>query len=139
MNIVIGDISHKLVKTEAADNYIEYAVYRGENEALIGRITKSGAEILYTGRDTDYNIVNTGATIRDTLEGMILNMFYSHIFKGDRFIKTLGAWIEGAKVNVEYHQNNTVKHAERVIKYSKQVGDLYIVIDNNKYFYHEFN
>lgn len=137
MNIVIGDLSHELIKTANTDNYIEYDVYRAD--ALIGRITKSGAEILYTSRDTDNNIINTGATIREALEGMILNMFYTHTFKGDRFIKTLGAWIEGNEVQVEYTRNNFVKHAKRVVRYSKAAGDLYIVIDNNKYFLHEFN
>lgn len=136
MNIIIDDLSHELTKTADTDNYVEYAVYR--NTALIGYITKSGAEIHYTARDTDNNIINTGATIRDALEGMVLNMFYSNTFKGDRFIKTLGAWIEGAEIKVEYVKNDYVKHAKRVVRYSKQAGDLYIMIDNNKYFYCEF-
>lgn len=140
MNIVIDDISHELVKNNCIHHiysYIEYDVYRADS--LIGHITKAGAEIFYTGRDTDNNIVNTGATIRDTLEGMILNMFYSHTFKGDRLIKTLGAWIEGNEVQVEYTKNNIIKNAKRVVRYNKAAGDLYIVIDNNKYFYHEFD
>lgn len=137
MNIVIKDFSYELIKTEASDNYVEYQVMK--NTALIGYITKAGAEVLYTARDTDNNIINTGATIRDALESMILNMFYSNTFKGDRFIKTLGAWIEGAEVKVEYTKNDTVKHAKRVVRYSKSAGDLYIVIDNRKYFYCEFN
>lgn len=137
MNIIIDDLSHELTKTADTDNYVEYAVYR--STALIGYITKSGAEILYTARDTDNNIINTGATIRDALEGMVLNMFYSNTFKGDRFIKTLGAWIEGKEINVEYVKNDCVKHAKRVIRYSKQAGDLYIMLDNNKYFFCEFD
>lgn len=137
MNIIIGYLSHELIKTSSTDNYIEYDVYRAG--ALIGRITKSGAEILYTSRDIDNNIINTGATIREALEVMVLNMFYSNTFKGDRFIKTLGAWIEGNEVQVEYTRNNFIKHAKRVVRYSKAAGDLYIVIDNNKYFYCEFN
>ena len=137
MNIVIGDLSHELIKTADTDNYIEYDVYRAG--ALIGHITKSGAEILYTSRDTDNNIINTGATIREALEVMILNMFYTNTFKGDRFIKTLGAWIEGNEVQVEYTKKEYVKHAKRVVRYSKAAGDLYIVIDNNKYFFCEFN
>ena len=137
MNIVINDLSHKLVKTEETDSYIEYAVYR--IDTLIGHITKSGSEMLYTGRDTEYNIIATGSTLRETLESMILNMFYSHSFKGDRFIKTLGAWIEGAELQVEYTRNNIVKSAKRVVRYNKAAGDLYIVIDNKKYFYCEFN
>jgi len=137
MNIVIKDFSYELIKTEAADNYVEYQVMK--NTTLIGYITKAGAEVLYTARDTDNNIINTGATIRDALEGMILNMFYSHTFKGERMINTFGAWIEGAEVKVEYTKNDTVKHAKRVVRYSKSAGDLYIVIDNRKYFYCEFN
>lgn len=137
MNIVIKDFSYELIKTEASDNYVEYQVMK--NTALIGCITKAGAEVLYTARDTDNNIINTGKTIRDALEGMVLNMFYSNTFKGDRYIKTLGAWIEGTEVKVEYTKNDTVKHAKRVVRYSKSAGDLYIVIDNRKYFYCEFN
>lgn len=140
MNIVIDDISHELIKNNHIHHiysYVEYAVYRADN--LIGYITKSVSEILYTARDTDNNIINTGATIRDALEGMVLNMFYSNTFKGDRYIKTLGAWIEGAEVKVEYTKKDTVKHAKRVVRYSKSAGDLYIVIDNRKYFYCEFN
>ena len=139
MNILIDDTPHKLVKIEDSDNYVEYAVYRSKNETLTGRITKSGAEIHYTGRDTEGNIKATAATLRETLELMILNMFYSHTFKGDRLIKTLGAWIEGAEIQVEYVKNDYVKYAKRVVRYSKAAGDLYIVIDNNKYFFHEFN
>lgn len=137
MNIVIKDFSYELTKTANTDNYVEYAVYK--NTALIGYITKTGAEVLYTARGTDNNIINTGATIRDALEGMVLNIFYSHTYKGDRFITTLGAWIEGAEVKVEYIKNDVVKHAKRVVRYSKAAGDLYIVIDNRKYFYCEFN
>lgn len=137
MNIVIKDFSYELTKTDNTDNYVEYAVYK--NTALIGYITKAGAEVLYTARDTDNNIINTGATIRDALEGMVLNIFYSHTYKGNRFITTLGAWIEGAEVKVEYVKNDAVKHAKRVVRYSKAAGDLYIVIDNRKYFYCEFN
>ena len=137
MNIIIDDLSHELIKTAGTDNYIEYGVYRAGT--LIGHITKSGAEILYTSRDTDNNIINTGATIREALEVMVLNMFYSNTFKGDRFIKTIGAWIEGNEVQVEYTKNNFVKHAKRVVRYSAAAGDVYIVIDNNKSFYCEFN
>ena len=136
MNIVINGVSYELTKTSNTDNYIEYTVYK--NTTLIGYITKSGVEILYTARGIDNNIINTGSTIRETLELMILNTFYSHSFKGDRCIKTLGAWIENNKVQVEYTKNNVVKHANRLVRYSKAAGDLYIVIDNNKYFYCEF-
>lgn len=136
MNIIINEVSYKLVKTEELD-YIEYAVYK--NTALIGHITKSGSEVLYTARDTNYNILTTAATLRDTLEAMILNMFYSLTFKGNKHIKTLGAWIEGTEIQVEYVKKDYVKHAKRVVRYSKTAGDLYIVIDNNKYFYYEFN
>lgn len=137
MNIIIDDISHKLVKKEESEGYIEYNVYRADT--LIGHITKCGAEIYYTARDTEGNIKGAAATLRDTLEAMILNMFYFRSFKGDRYINTLGAWLEGTEVKVEYTRNNVIKHAKRVVKYSKDAGDLYIVLDNNKYFYCEFN
>ena len=136
MNIIINEVSYKLVKTEELD-YIEYAVYK--NTALIGHITKSGAEILYTARDTSYNIITTAATLRDTLEAMVLNMFYSLTYKGDKHIKTLGVWIEGTEVQIEYIKKDYVKHSKRVVRYSKTAGDLYIVIDNYKYFYYEFD
>lgn len=137
MNININDFSHELIKTEETDSYIEYAIYRADS--LIGHMTKSGTEILYTARNTDYNIIATGATLRDALEAMVLKMFYARSYKGDRFINTLGAWTEGAEINVEYVNNNTVKHAKRVVRYSKAAGDLYIVIDNRKYFLCEFD
>lgn len=137
MHLIIDDISHKLIKTEETDDYIEYDVYRADN--LLGRITKVGAEIYYTGRDLEGNIRGSAATIRDTLEAMILNMFYSLTFKGGRHIITLGAWTEGAEIKVEYTKNDIVKHAKRVVRYSKDAGDLYIVLDNSKYFLCEFN
>lgn len=136
MNIVIDDISHELIKTANTDNYIEYDVYRAD--VLIGHITKYGAEIHYTGRDTEGNIKSTASTLRETLESMVLNMFYSLTFKSDRPIKTVGAWIEGKEIKVEYVKNDYVKYAKRVVRYSKAAGDLYIVIDNRKYFYCEF-
>ena len=140
MNIVINDFSYELIKNNHIHHIyslIEYDVYK--TGTLIGHITKYGGEILYTARDTDRTIINTGTTIRDALEGMVLNMFYSNSFKGDRYIKTLGAWIEGKEIKVEYVKNDYVKHAKRVVRYSKAAGDLYIVIDNRKYFYCEFN
>ena len=137
MNIIINNVSYELVKTLNTDSYTEYSVYK--NATHIGYITKAGAEVLYTARDTNRNILNTGATIRDALELMILNMFYSNTYTGDRHIKTLGEWIEGAELAVEYVKNDYVKHAKRVVRYNKAAGDLYIVIDNNKYFYYEFN
>ena len=137
MNIIINDISHKLVKTEESDNYIKYDIYRADS--LIGHITKSGSEVLYTARDTENNIICAGSTLRGALESMILNIFYSSSFKGNKYIHTLGAWVEGEKIQVEYTKNDTVKYAARTVRYSKEAGDLYIVIDNNKYFYHEFN
>lgn len=139
MNIVTYGFSHELVKTQDADSYTEYSVHRAD--ALIGYITKAGAEILYTGRDTEGNIRATGKTLREALDALILDMFYTLTFKDKsyRYLKTVGAWTEGAEVAVEYVKNNYVKHAKRVIRYDKAAGDLYIVIDNNKYFYHEFN
>lgn len=136
MNIVIGGISYKLNKAEESEQYIEYAVFR--NEVLIGYITKSGAEIHYTGRNTEGEIKATAATLRDTLENMIMAIFYTLSYKGERIIKTLGAWTEGAEIKVEYVKNDYVKHGSRVVRYSKAAGDLYITIDNNKYFYCEF-
>lgn len=137
MHIVINDTSYKLVKAEELDDYIEYDVYKTNN--LIGRITKVGAEIYYTGRDLEGNIRGSAATLKDTLEAMVLNMFYARSYKGDRFIKTLGLWYEGEELKVEYTKNNIVKHAKRVVRYSKSAGDLYIVLDNNKYFLYEFD
>lgn len=137
MNIVTHGFAHELVKTQDTDSYTEYSVHRADT--LIGSITKAGAEILYTGRDTDGNIRATGKTLREALDNLILDMFYSLTFKGEKYLKAVGAWTEGAEVAVEYVKNEYVKHAKRVIRYDKAAGDLYIVIDNNKYFYHEFN
>ena len=80
MHLVINDFSYKLIKTEETDSYIEYDVYRADS--LLGRIAKVGAEVYYTGRDLEGNIRGSAATLRDTLEAMILNMFYSLSFKG---------------------------------------------------------
>lgn len=137
MNIIISGLSHELVKTQETDSYIEYSVHRADN--LIGCITKAGAEVLYTGRDTEGNIRATGKTLREALNNLILDMFCSLSFKGGKFLKTVGEWTEGAEVAVEYVKNDYVKHAKRVVRYNKEAGDLYIVIDNNKYFLHEFN
>ena len=137
MNIVTYGFSHELVKTQDTDSYTEYSVHRAD--ALIGYITKAGAEILYTGRDKTGNIRATGKTLRETLDNLILDMFCSLSFKGDKFLKTVGEWTEGAEVAVEYVKNDYVKHTKRVVRYNKAAGDLYIVIDNNKYFYHEFD
>lgn len=137
MNIVTYGFSHELVKTQDTDSYTEYSVHRAD--ALIGYITKAGAEILYTGRDTEGNIRATGKTLREALDALILDMFYTLTFKGEKYLKTVGAWTEGNEVAVEYVKNDHVKHAQRIVRYSKAAGDLYIVIDNNKYFYHEFN
>ena len=137
MNIITYDFTHELLKTQDTGSYTEYSIHRAD--ALIGYITKAGAEILYTGRDTEGNIRATGKTLREALDNLILDMFYTLTFKGEKYLKTVGAWTEGAEVAVEYVKNEYVKHAKRVIRYDKAAGDLYIVIDNNKYFYHEFN
>lgn len=137
MYITLNDVSYELIKKEETPTYIEYDVYK--TDTLIGHITKNGAEIHYTGRDTEGNIKSTASTLRETLESMVLNMFYTLAFKGDRLIKTFGAWIEGKEIKVEYVKNDYVKHAKRVVRYNKAAGDLYIVIDNRKYFYCEFN
>jgi len=84
------------------------------------------------------NFQGVGKTIRETLEEMVLQMFYKCTFTGDRFIHTFGKWIEGEKLKVEFERNGVVKYAERVVKYSAAAGDLCITIDNNKYFYYEF-
>ena len=137
MYITLNDVSYELIKKEETPTYIEYDVYK--TDSLIGHITKNGEEIHYTGRDTEGNIKSTASTLRETLDSMVLNMFYSETFKGERYIKTLGAWIEGNEIKVEYVKNDYVKHAKRVVRYSKAAGDLYIVIDNRKYFYCEFD
>lgn len=137
MNIIIKDYLYELIKTEDADSYIEYKVLK--NDCVIGYICKNGAEVYYTARDTEDIIRGCKATIRDTLESMILDMFYTHQYKGDKHIKTLGEWTEGAEITVEYVKNEYVKHTKRVVKYNKAAGDLFITIDNHKYFYYEFN
>lgn len=136
MNIVFNDISYTLVTSEKTDDFIKYDVYKDTNP--IGSITKAGAEIHYTARDMQGNIKCTAATLRETLESMVLHIFYHSRYTNGRYIETLGAWIEGDKVKVEYERNGIVKHAERVVKYSSAAGDLYITIDNNRYFYCEF-
>lgn len=136
MNIILNGCTYELIKTDDTENFIEYKVLK--NDTHIGYINKYGAEVHYTGRDTAGEVKATAATLRDTLEGMVLNMFYSLSYRGERHIKTLGAWTEGATVKVEYVKNDYVKHAERVVRYSKAAGDLYITLDNNKYFYYEF-
>ena len=136
MNMIIFDTAYTLELTEKADGFISYNVYKGDN--LIGSITKVGAEIHYTARDTQGNIKGQAATLRETLESMILHMFYHSRFTNGRYIETLGEWIEGGKVRVEYERNGVVNHGERVVRYSGEAGDLYITLDNRKYFYCEF-
>lgn len=137
MNIILDGVTYTLVKTDECDSkYTEYDVFNPSG--LIGRITKYGSEILYSAWNVDGENRGTGKTLRDTLESMILNIFYSAEYKGDAHIKTLGAWKEGGKVFVEYVKNDFVRHTERTVKYSKSAGDLYITLDNAKYFYYEF-
>lgn len=138
MNIIIDGITYNLVKTdESDDTYSEYDVY---NEAgLIGRITKHhDIEVVYSGWNVNGEHRGSGKTIREALESMILHIFFQCEYKGERYIITLGTWQEGSKVKVEYDRNNIVKHEERVVRYSGAAGDLYITIDNKKYFYCEF-
>lgn len=59
-------------------------------------------------------------------------------YKGEKFIFTSSNWIEGQKVKIEFEQNNIIKRAERVVKYDSTAGDLFITINNMKYFYCEF-
>ena len=136
MNIILNDISYTLAQTENTANHVVYDVYKGV--ILIGKISRVGIEIHYTARDTEGNIKGSAATLRDTLESMVLHMYYHSSYTGDRYIETLGAWIEGERVKVEYERNGIVKHAERVVRYSGEAGDLYITLDNKKYFYCEF-
>ena len=63
---------------------------------------------------------------------------YECEYKGLPYIKTTGAWVEGERVKVEYERNKIVKRGERVVRYSGEAGDLYIMINNRKYFYCEF-
>lgn len=137
MNIIINDISYELIKTDDKDGYIEYAVKK--NDSLMGYLTKGGAEIHYTARDTEDNIRGTAETLRDALNNMILDMFYTLSYTGDRHIKTVGAWTEGAELTVEYVKNDYVKQTTRKVKYNKAAGDLFITLDNKKYFYYEFS
>ena len=136
MNIIFYNVSYTLVKRESTDGYISYDVFKEDSH--IGTISKYGAEIHYTARDMQGNIKGSGATLRETLEIMVLTMFYSCSYKGDRNITTYGAWAEGEKVKVEFDRNGFAKSAERVVKYNKAAGDLYITLDNNRYFYYEF-
>lgn len=136
MNIIINDMLYKLIKTENTDDYIEYEIYK--NDCLTGYITKNGAEIYYTARDLDNNVRGCAATIRESLELMLLDMFYSHRYKGDKYIKTLGKWQEGAEISVEYVANDYIKQVTRKVQYNKAAGDLYIVLGTKKYFYYEF-
>ena len=136
MNIIFYDVSYALVKTESTDDYVSYDVFKGDS--LIGTISKYGAEIHYTARDLQGDIKGNAATLKETLEIMVLSMFYSCSYKGDRNITTYGKWIEGEKVKVEFDRNGFVKNAERVVRYSPVAGDLYITLDNNNYFYYEF-
>ncbi len=64
-----------------------------------------------------------------------MNDYRVTMFTSDRFI-------EGETVNLEVYSNLVArekpKHIARVVKYSKEAGDLYIRYDNRKYFYSEF-
>lgn len=137
MNLIVNGATYTLVKTDESDAiYTEYDVFN--HAGLIGRITKSNPEIFYSAWNVNGENRGTGRTVREALESMILNIFYSAVYKGDKYIKTLGAWNEGEKISVEYVKGEFVRQAERVVKYSAAAGDLFIVIDNNKYFYCEF-
>lgn len=138
MNLIVNGATYTLVKTDESDaTYIEYDVFN--HVGMIGRITKRNPEILYSAWNVNGENRGVGKNIREALESMIENIFYSRSYKGERRIKTLGEWIEGAEVKVEYARNGFVKHGKRVVRYDKAAGDLCIVIDNNKYFYYEFD
>ena len=136
MNMIVKGVAYTLTETDKTEAFVTYDVFKGEN--LIGSISRVGAEIHYTARDTQGNIKGCAATLRDTLEEMVNRIFYGCRFKGDRLIETLGAWIEGERVKVEFERKGFVEKAERVVRYSKAAGDLYITLDNNKYFFCEF-
>lgn len=136
MNIIFDGVSYQFKKVIEEESFVQYDVFKGD--VLQGHITKRGVEILFTATDALGNIKGMGKTLRDALASMVLNIYYHYTFKGDKKIETLGKWIEGEKIKVEYAKNSIVKHGERVVKYDRSAGDLYIVIDNSKYFYHEF-
>lgn len=137
MNLIVNGATYTLVKSDESDaTYIEYDVFN--HAGMIGRITKRNPEILYSAWNVNGENRGVGKTIREALESMIENIFYSRSYKGERRIETLGEWIEGAELKVEYVRNDFVKHGKRVVRYDKAAGDLFIVIDNNKYFCYEF-
>lgn len=61
-----------------------------------------------------------------------------HIYKGEKYIKTVGAWIENNRISVEYDKNGRLKKTHRAVRFDKQAGDLYITLNNMRYFYYEF-
>lgn len=136
MNIIFDGVSYQFKKVIEEESFVQYDVFKGD--VLQGHITKRSVEILFTATDALGNIKGMGKTLRDALASMVLNIYYRYTFKGDKKIETLGKWIEGEKIKVEYAKNSIVKHGERVVKYDRSAGDLYITVDNRKYFYHEF-
>lgn len=136
MNIIFDGVSYEFKKVIDEESFVQYDVFKGD--VLQGHITKRGIEILFTATDALGNIKGMGKTLREALASMVMNIYYRFTFKGDKRIITLGKWIEGEKLNVEYAKDNIVKHGERVVKYDKAAGDLYITVDNAKYFFHEF-
>lgn len=134
MFIVMHDISYRLVKAKENNNiYTEYDVFKSDQR--IGAICRYGAEIYYTVKDIDNNIIDVADTLRNALEILV----YTSVYSGDKYIKTVGAWIEGDTIKVEYAKNNTVRHVKRVVQYNAAAGDLCITLDNAKYFYYEFH
>lgn len=136
MNIIFDGVSYQFKKVIEEESFIQYDVFKGD--VIQGHITKRGAEILFTATDALGNIKGMGKTLREALASMVLNIYYRYTFKGEKHIETLGKWIEGEKLKVEYVKNSIVKHGERVVKYDRTAGDLYIMVDNGKYFLHEF-
>lgn len=136
MNMIIKGVTYTLTEEANTVYGVCYDVFKGTN--LIGSITRVGVEIHYTARDTQGEVRGCAGTLRKTLEEMVDRMYYYHPYKGDRYLETFGTWIEGERVKVEYDKDGVVKKGERVVRYSKAAGDLYITIDNNKYFYCEF-
>lgn len=133
MHIVLHGISYELKRTkDTNDNFKEYQVYKSDRQH--GTITKCGNEIYYTARDLNNNILGTAATLKETLEILL----YTSKYRGDKYIVTVGAWFEGETVKVEYEKNNIIRHVKRIVHFDKTAGDLYITLDNAKYFYYEF-
>lgn len=70
----------------------------------------------------------------EIVEGNILFRFDNEEIR----IETSGKWIENEKIMIWYETGDILKKEERVIKYSKTAGDLYVTVKGKKYFFSEF-